>query len=153
MRILVDSNLITRLAQPAHHHHQAARTAVETVLARNDDPCIIPQILYEFWVVATRPVSENGGLGMSGTQAQHEIDNVQKTFTFLRGERGIFDEWYRLVIQYDVQGKPAHDARLVAAMLRRGITHILTFNARDFRRYSGITVLSPDQVTQVSGQN
>jgi predicted nucleic acid-binding protein len=153
MRILVDTNLIARLAQPAHHDHQAALKAVETVLARNDDPCIVPQIIYEFWVVATRPVSENDGLGWSGTQAQHEIDNVGKIFTFLRGERGIFNEWYRLVIEYDVQGKPAHDARLVAAMRRRGITHILTFNARHFHRYSEITAISPDEIMQSPGAN
>jgi len=153
MRILVDSNLILRLVQPAHQHHEAARTAVENVRIRNDDLCIVPQVIYEFWVVATRPVAENSGLGMTGAQAQHELGAIRKFFTFLDDEPGIFDEWYRLVIQYNVQGKPAHDARFVAAMRRRGITHILTFNASDFRRYSEITVLSPDEVTQVSGQN
>ncbi len=152
MKVLIDTNLITRLAQPGHHHHKTAQDAVETVLARNDDPCIVPQVIYEFWVVATRPVSKNG-LDMTAPQAEDEIERAQGTFTLLDDEPGVFDEWRRLVLRYDVRGKPAHDARLVAAMRRRGITHILTFDARDFRRYSGITVLSPDQVAQDSGQN
>lgn len=39
-----------------------------------------------------------------------------------------------------MKGKNAHDARLVAAMVRHGLTHILTFNAQDFSRYRGITI-------------
>ena len=38
-----------------------------------------------------------------------------------------------------------HDARLAAAMLAHGLTHILTFNADDFRRYPGIVPITPDE--------
>lgn len=153
MRVLVDSNLILRLAQPAHQYHETARIAVESIRSRNDDLCIVPQVIYEFWVVATRPLMENSGLGMTGTQAQQVLATIRKLFTLLDDEQGIFDEWYRLVIRHNVQGKPAHDARIVAAMRQRGITHILTFNAKDFVRYSEVTVLRPDQITQVSERN
>jgi predicted nucleic acid-binding protein len=153
VRILVDSNLFLRLAQPAHQHNETARIAVENVRIRNDDLCIVPQVIYEFWVVATRPVAENSGLGMTGAQAQHELGVIRKLFTFLDDEPGIFDEWHRLVIRYNVQGKPAHDARIVAAMRRRGIAHLLTFNARHFHRYSEITAISPDQIIQSPGAN
>jgi predicted nucleic acid-binding protein len=47
-------------------------------------------------------------------------------------------------------GKPAHDARLIAAMQRHGITVILTFNANDFSRYQSIRPISPRDV--VAGQ-
>ena len=40
-----------------------------------------------------------------------------------------------------------HDARLVAAMLVHKLTHILTFNSDDFRRYSEIIVVNPKQLT------
>ena len=42
-----------------------------------------------------------------------------------------------------VVGKSAHDARLVAAMEPHGLTHLLTFNLADFRRYSNIQLLDP----------
>jgi hypothetical protein len=39
-----------------------------------------------------------------------------------------------------------HDARLVASTLAHGVTHLLTFNATDFRRYPGIVVVPPEDV-------
>jgi hypothetical protein len=35
---------------------------------------------------------------------------------------------------------------MVAAMRVHGIANLLTLNAKDFRRLSGITVLAPDDV-------
>jgi predicted nucleic acid-binding protein len=49
----------------------------------------------------------------------------------------------RLVVAYGVKGVNVHDARLVAAMLVHGLTHILTFNISDFARYSEITAVHP----------
>jgi predicted nucleic acid-binding protein len=64
----------------------------------------------------------------------------------LRDERGILDVWQPLALQYQVQGKQAHDARLVAAMQRHVLAHILTFNTADFQRYREIAVLDPAAV-------
>ena len=55
----------------------------------------------------------------------------------------IYQEWERLVVQNAVIGVNVHDARLVAAMLVHGLTHILTFNTSDFARYSEITAVNP----------
>lgn len=53
-------------------------------------------------------------------------------------------QWERLVRQYGVRGRAVHDAQLVAVMLTHGITHLLTLNDADFRRYADeITVLHP----------
>ena len=54
--------------------------------------------------------------------------------------------WRRLVVTYAVSGKNVHDAKLVAAMNVHGVKSILTFNAKDFVRYSEITVVSPAEV-------
>src|SRR3954471_6267808 len=48
--------------------------------------------------------------------------------------------WEQLVTGTPVVGKNGHDARLVAAMTVHGLTHLLTFNAQDFRQFPGITV-------------
>jgi hypothetical protein len=59
----------------------------------------------------------------------------------------IYDVWERLVAQYQVSGVNDHDARLTAAMVVHGITHILTFNIEDFNRYAGeITPVHPTAV-------
>jgi predicted nucleic acid-binding protein len=69
-------------------------------------------------------------------------------FRLFRDERAIFEPWHQLVVQYEVLGKNGHDARLVAAMQRHSLTHILTFNGNDFHRYPGITILDPANVAK-----
>jgi predicted nucleic acid-binding protein len=39
-----------------------------------------------------------------------------------------------------------HDARIVAAMLSHRVTHLLTFNTADFKRYTEITTINPREV-------
>ena len=51
-----------------------------------------------------------------------------------------------LVIQHQVSGELAHDARLVAAMQVHGLTAILTFDKSGFSRYPGIELLDPSDV-------
>lgn len=40
--------------------HLTANAAILALLARGDVPGVVPQVLYEFWVVSTRPVAANG---------------------------------------------------------------------------------------------
>jgi predicted nucleic acid-binding protein len=51
-----------------------------------------------------------------------------------------------LVVAAGVSGVQVHDARLVAVMRVYGLTHILTLNAPDFRRYPGIVAVDPQEV-------
>lgn len=57
-----------------------------------------------------------------------------------------FQEWRRLVLTNSVAGVEVHDAKLVASMNVYGITHLLTFNVADFKRYPGIVAVSPSDV-------
>jgi hypothetical protein len=49
-----------------------------------------------------------------------------------------------------VQGKQAHDARLVAAMQRHGPSHLLTFNTADFQRYTGLGLFAPHAIVNAN---
>lgn len=147
MRILLDTNLLTRLINADDPDAQAvAEKSVDLLCGNAHVPVILPQNIYEFWAVATRPLEVNG-LGMSAEEARTEIDDLLSLFPVLQDERAIFLRWLQLVSIYEVTGKPAHDTRLVAAMLRHDIDHILTFNAKDFLRYKEITVWTPEMVT------
>jgi predicted nucleic acid-binding protein len=86
---------------------------------------------------------------MAVDQAAEELDGLIQTFDLLRDERAIFERWQRLVIEHLVTGKLAHDARLVAAMLRHGVSHVLTFNLLDFRRFAEITALHPSDLSSM----
>ncbi|MDQ2950579.1 MAG: type II toxin-antitoxin system VapC family toxin [Acidobacteriota bacterium] len=143
--MLVDSNTLLRTLQPRSPQHETARGAIKTLRAQGQKLSITPQNLIEIWVVATRPHANNG-LGMSTAAAAAELSRLKSLFTILAETPALFPVWESLVIQYKVSGKPAHDARLVAAMRVHGLTSILTFDKDDFARYPGIEVVHPADV-------
>ena len=140
--MLIDTSTLLRTLQPSHPQRDIARVAIKALTARGRDLHIVPQNLVELWVVATRPVAQNG-LGLSTTEAAAELVRLKSMFPLLPDTPAIHPVWERLVIQYRVSGKPAHDARLVAAMHVHGLTTILTFDKTGFSRYAGIEVLHP----------
>ena len=145
MSLLIDTNVLLRIAQAASPDHATAKSAVLTLVNANETLCIVPQIIYEFWVAATRPLDVNG-LGMDVDAAQQSILGMTKDYQLLKDERGIFDHWQSLVTDNKVRGKTAHDARLVAAMQRHRVTNLLTFNKSDFTRFASIQVFTPAEV-------
>jgi predicted nucleic acid-binding protein len=143
MRVVVDTNVLLRAAQPRHSQAKLAQKALQRLTDARDEPCIVPQVVYEYWVVATRPAGENG-LGLSTAMADAEIDKLLNAFTLLDDRPDLLTNWRALVTKAAVLGRAAHDARIVAAMASHGVHTILTFNAGDFSRYSAtITVVSP----------
>ena len=103
------------------------------------------QNLIEFWAVATRP-AESNGLGLEVGEAAAELDRLKTIFGLLPDTPAIYLEWERLVRAHQVKGKEAHDARIAAAMLAHGVTHILTFNGGDFKRFAGVKAVDPADV-------
>lgn len=145
MTLLLDTNVLLRVAQPSHPMHDAARRALELLNEDDVKLCIVPQIIYEYWVVATRPV-ENNGLGMSVDDADASVESLTGGLQLFRDERAVFDNWRQLVVSRNVKGKPAHDARIVASMMKHSVECLLTFNVSDFRRFTEINVFTPDDV-------
>ena len=75
-----------------------------------------------------------------------ELTSINQLFPFLPDTPAIYPEWERLVVQHLVLGKNGHDARYVAAMNIHGITHLLTDNKDDFKRFTNITAFSTADV-------
>lgn len=138
--ILVDTSVWGRIAVKRDPLHATAMNALRWVI-RHDQPAIAAQSLYEFWVVATRPLDANG-LGWHPTRVVSWIQACRRSCRFLPDDPRLFDIWAALVEAHATKGKPAHDARLVACMMIHGIPDILTFNPGDFTRYA-ITVRDP----------
>lgn len=93
----------------------------------------------------TRPVAANG-FGWSASVAAERMRSLTRFVRRLTDGPLVYREWLRLVRTYRVEGKPAHDARLVAIMNVHKITHLVTFNRADFLRYPGLTVWTPPMV-------
>lgn len=145
MTFLVDSNILLRFTQTSSPQNRAVSNALIRLKSSGEALHIVPQNLIEFWGVCTRPVVNNG-LGLSVPETQTEIIGLKKLFTFLDDTPGIFRRWERLVFVHKVLGKNVHDARLVAAMLEHNITHLLTSNVKDFKRFDDIAVVDPADV-------
>jgi predicted nucleic acid-binding protein len=142
MSILIDTNVLLRRAQPASPQHQLAIDALQALVVADVEMCLLPQVIYEYWVAATRPLAANG-LEMAIPIVEQAVDELLQDFTLLKDERGIFGRWRSLVVAHRILGKNAHDARLVAAMQRHGLTNLMTFNKQDF---TGIQVYTPDEI-------
>jgi predicted nucleic acid-binding protein len=125
--------------------YAVAVEAVETLLKRGETLHITPQNLVEFWNVCTRPFDKNG-LGMTPTEAAAEVTRFEALLPLKLDVPDIHQQWRTLVEGHSVKGVNVHDARLVAVCIVHGLTHILTFNDRDFRRYNEINVVHPDAV-------
>jgi predicted nucleic acid-binding protein len=143
--VLIDTSTLLRTLQRRHPQYDVAVRALEILPGRGRTLHIAAQNLVELWVVATRPVDQNG-LGLSVAAAAAEVARIKEMFPLLADTPAIYPVWEHLVIEHQVSGKPAHDARLVAAMQVHGLTAILTFDKTGFSRYPGIEVLHPADV-------
>lgn len=147
MRLLVDTNVVLRAAQESHPQSAASKAALEALLVEGHEVCVVPQVLHEVWAVATRPAELNG-LGLAIPQASALIGKIRATFQLLEDPPGLTDRWQSVVSSYEAKGKSSHDARLVAAMQAHGIDRVLTFNTEDFKRYVGLTAITPTDVVK-----
>ena len=138
--------MLVRSANQDDPQHILARDAIDELRSRGEVLHIVPQCLYEFYSVATRPTTARGGLGYTPTRAKSEMNRLRGLFNLCPDNADVLEESTEMITDYGVSGVQAHDARLVAAMRVHGISSLITFNSTDFRRYSGIIVLHPDAI-------
>jgi predicted nucleic acid-binding protein len=146
MAYLLDTNILLRTISPNDPMHIETVAAIDILNAGREQVIIAPQNLIELWNVCTRPAERNG-LGFTPERTRAEVDRLKRLFIFIPDTPAIFPEWERLVTTYEVKGTKVHDTRLVAFMLVHRLSHILTFNIKDFRRFSPeITPVSPKEI-------
>jgi predicted nucleic acid-binding protein len=104
------------------------------------------QNIAELWNAMTRPAPRNG-FGLTAKEAEREVRVIEAGMTLLPDSEAVYQQWRRIIVQFGVSGVQVHDARLVAAMLVHGVSHILTLNVSDFSRYDGIVAVHPSAVS------
>src|SRR5579884_1078665 len=142
---LLDTNILLRLSKRESPEFSTIRAALRSLAQKNARLCYTPQNLIEFWNVATRPLVRNG-FGLSTHEVNEAASRIEKAFILLPDRAEIHYEWRRLVVFLGIAGTQVHDAHIIAAMIVHKVQHILTFNDRDFQRYSGIVVVHPTNV-------
>lgn len=147
-RYLVDSNVLLRWLDTSNAQHATAKNAIDTLDAQGHTLYVAPQNIIEFWAVASRPIEQNG-FGWDLARCVSSVPLLLASFEYLPDTSAIFDQWQRLVAAYNVSGLHVHDTRLVAVTKAHGVDHILTFNAKHFRRFESgesIVVVEPASV-------
>jgi predicted nucleic acid-binding protein len=143
MHVLLDSGILLRLVNRVDLLHGDVRAALRALKGRADTLVTASQNIAEFWNVCTRPASARGGLDYSIAETAKKLRLVERVVRLLPDTPAAFPIWKQLVVTHAVSGVQVHDARLVALMAAQGITHLLTLNGADFKRYPGIVAISP----------
>ncbi len=75
MAFLPDTSVILRLNEPNNPLCKIVEQCLEKLGQDGEELVIVPQVLVEFWVVATRPKSVNG-LGLTIEEAKEELKEI-----------------------------------------------------------------------------
>jgi predicted nucleic acid-binding protein len=142
---LVDSNVLIRWAQLHDPNHSVVSRALNRLVQSHAVLYYTSQNLGEFWNTVTRPIDRNG-YGLSPKEANELAQEIEAQFRLLPDSILVHQEWRRMLVDYGISGVQVHDARLVAAMRVHGVKHILTFNARDFRRFADVSAVFPQDL-------
>lgn len=147
MVYLTDTNVLLGVAHRVDARYPIVQAAVHKLWADGHELQTTSQNFSEFWNVSTRPANRNG-FGRTPLEADVLLQDLERLFPLLQDSPDVYPKWRQLIVKYNVSGVQVHDARLVAAMIIHDVTHILTFNAKDFVRYAseGIMAVNPAMV-------
>jgi predicted nucleic acid-binding protein len=84
------------------------------------------------------------GWGVRATEVH--VQQLERFCRVLPDSYEVIQHWRRLVVEHAVEGVKVHDARLAAVMLAYDIQRLVTFNGKDFARYSHIEAVHPQDV-------
>ena len=145
MRILLDSNILIRWLESGDPLQPLVDRAVDSLIRTGALPCYTSQNLGEFWSVLTRPLDRNG-FGLTPQEADRRARMIENKIPILPDDPAVHLVWRRLLVAHAISGVQVHDARIAAAMQVHGVTRILTFNTRDFARFTDIEAVHPADI-------
>ena len=143
---LVDSNVLLRWVKPDDRDYPLVVSAIDAILKGGAVFCYTSQNVAEFWNTCTRRLDHNG-YGLSPQEADRRARCFEDKLRLLPDSLAVDHEWRKLLVANNVSGVQVHDARLVAAMRVHGVGKILTFNEKDFARYTDIEAINPRTIS------
>ena len=85
-------------------------------------------------------------MGFTPAETDAALRNLEVIIKVIPDTPDIYPRWRKLVTDHAVSGVQVHDTRIAAAMHVHKLTHLLTFNVRDFKRFSDITSVTPNEL-------
>jgi len=145
MGCLIDTGILLRAFDASSAEYRPIRQTIRALWMRQERLVAAVQNLAEFWNVSTRPVDKNG-YGLSLERAAKRLALIERICEVVTEDDESYHIWKGLLTAHSVVGVAVHDARLVSVMVSRGVLSVFTLNERDFRRYTGISVVTPGQL-------
>ena len=133
--MFIDTNVLVAARFVTAPDHVAACGCLDRAGNSEEPLHISRQIIREYLVTVTRPQSwPESPLAMG--DALDDVARLVSSFTVLEDGPNVMAALSVLCREVPVAGKQIHDANIAATMLVHGDRRLLTFNARDFRRYA-----------------
>jgi len=145
MKILIDTSILVALKGVDTARLSESQRVLQVLDVQEYSLCVCAQVIMEYWAVATRPITARGGLGLTVSDADADIQAFLRQFDLLPDTETLLQVWHDIVRNYSVSGRQVWDARIAALMQIHSVTTLLTYNPLDFQRYDFITALSPSE--------
>lgn len=130
--MFVDTNVLVAVRVASAPGRAAAAASLEGARAEGAVR-ISRQVVREYLAVVTRPQTWAAPLPMA--DALEDAARLVGSFQVLEDGPKVAATLAELCTEALVAGKQVHDANIVATMLAYGEDRLLTFNAKDFRRF------------------
>ena len=139
--VVFDTNVLLTATDRSRPGHERARRLFARCLRFGVHPAACGQIIREYLVVATRPVSVNG-LGLACEDAVANVTNLGRLIVILPELADVVSALSEIVLSSRVSGKRIHDANIVAIMQTHAVRTLVTENTDDFRPFPACRALT-----------
>jgi predicted nucleic acid-binding protein len=141
-RLFVDTNVLLAMTVPRRPDHAVATRVLAEASRHGCSLVSSGQVLREYLATSTRPIAANG-LGLSPAAAVENVEQLTARLELLAEDRRVAAELRLLVRKYEVRGRQAHDANVVATLVIHGVADLLTADGHDFARFAAKITVHP----------
>lgn len=147
-KVFVDTNILLTATDSRRENHRKAIDLFRNATQKEFTLCLSGQVLREYLVVATRPVSVNG-LGLGILEATQNVEKFRSVTVFLAEHLTVHRELLKVFRGKRVKGAKIHDLNIVATMRVAGVRHLLTLNPGDFVGSEDLTIYSLEEIAAI----
>jgi toxin-antitoxin system PIN domain toxin len=142
--ILLDTNVLVYAVNADAPQHPESRAVVRAAIAGVLEAAVVPQVLLEFFSVATHPRRTQHPLGPEA--AWQDVATFRAALPVLDPRPGALSMLEELVVSRRPLGGAIYDLYLAAQMRSHGIGSVCTYNGSDFAGVPGISTVTPAEV-------
>ena len=138
--IFIDTNILIYSTFPDFdsEKHIQSLESLNQLLQSGKPLFVSSQILREYFAIST-----NGSIfkrPLNRKQAVGKIHEFLKRFNLLLEKETTIETLMDLIEKYTVSRQKIHDLNIVATMIDHGISHLLTYNKKDFKKINDISL-------------